>query len=242
MDRPFDGWEVTAVNLAEHARNPIHTDAGARAQGFPGALVAGVSVYAYLTHLPAAAWGAAWVGGGGAEVRFGQPVFAGDRLRCAATGDGSGGAIPIAGSVAGSVRATARVWTDARPPSDPRPGEGLQPLETELGPERADAGRRLGDDLALYDDGLVHPETWLDLANSIVHRQLARGSWIHTRSVVRHHSTATVGEIAHLDAVVVDRFDTRSGERAILDVAVSVDGRPVATIEHEALVALTRSG
>ena len=43
-------WTVTARNLAHHARNPIHTDAGAQAQGFPRALVAGVTTYAYLTH------------------------------------------------------------------------------------------------------------------------------------------------------------------------------------------------
>jgi len=48
-------WTVTAQNLAEHARNPIHTDAGAQAAGFPRALVAGVTTYAYLTHPIAAA-------------------------------------------------------------------------------------------------------------------------------------------------------------------------------------------
>ena len=41
---------VVARNLPEHARNAIHTDAGARAQGFPRALVAGVTTYAYLVH------------------------------------------------------------------------------------------------------------------------------------------------------------------------------------------------
>jgi hypothetical protein len=32
-------WIVTARNLEHHARNPIHTDEGAQAQGFPRALV-----------------------------------------------------------------------------------------------------------------------------------------------------------------------------------------------------------
>lgn len=75
-------WTVEAVNLPEHADNPIHTDAGARAAGFPGALVAGITVYAYLTHVPASASGAAWVGGGRGEVRFLSPIFDGDTVAC----------------------------------------------------------------------------------------------------------------------------------------------------------------
>ena len=44
--------------------------------------------------------------------------------------------------------------------------------------------------------------------------------------------------IATIDAVVVDRFETRMGERAMLDVSIHVDGRPVATLEHEAIVSV----
>src|SRR5680860_163226 len=63
-------WVVRARNLPEHAGNPIHTDAGARAEGFPSALVAGVTTYAYLTHPLVAAWGLDWLTRGGGEVRF----------------------------------------------------------------------------------------------------------------------------------------------------------------------------
>ena len=76
-------WTVRARNLPEHARNPIHTDAGAQAAGFPRALVAGVTTYAYLTHPVVAAWGESWLGGGAAEVRFRRPLFDGDDVRCA---------------------------------------------------------------------------------------------------------------------------------------------------------------
>ena len=44
-------WSVKAQNLPEHARNPIHTDAGAQAAGFPRALVAGVTTSVSYTHL-----------------------------------------------------------------------------------------------------------------------------------------------------------------------------------------------
>ena len=42
---------------------------------FQAALVAGVTVYAYLCHLPLVTHGLAWVQHGGGEVRFKQPVF-----------------------------------------------------------------------------------------------------------------------------------------------------------------------
>ena len=78
---------VVARNLPEHARNAIHTDAGARAQGFPRALVAGVTTYAYLVHPAIDAWGLDWVAHGGGEVRFRRPVFDGDTVRCVPTPD-----------------------------------------------------------------------------------------------------------------------------------------------------------
>ena len=49
---PLRDHQVVAQNLPEHARNPIHTDEGARAAGFDRALVAGVTTYAYLANVP----------------------------------------------------------------------------------------------------------------------------------------------------------------------------------------------
>ena len=59
-------WPVVARNLSEHSSNPIHPDAGAQAAGFPAALVAGVTTYAYLTHPIVAAWGRDGLEHGGA--------------------------------------------------------------------------------------------------------------------------------------------------------------------------------
>src|SRR6201999_1262114 len=63
--------------------NRIHDDATARRFGFRGGLVPGVDVYAYLVHLPAAAWGRPWVGGGALPARFEQPVYDGDSVHVA---------------------------------------------------------------------------------------------------------------------------------------------------------------
>ncbi|MEO1061451.1 MAG: hypothetical protein AAFZ07_08530 [Actinomycetota bacterium] len=225
--------DVTALNLPEHARNPIHTDAGAVAAGFPAALVAGVSTYAYLTHVPMAAWGLDWVASGGAEVRFELPVFDRDRLRCVVAGQ------EVRATVDGSVRATAQLWREAAPVPPSRDGDALEPYVVELGPEWVGLAARLGDPQPVLEaEGIVHPGAWPDLANQVVHRQLARGAWIHTRSRIQHHALAHLGGRAELTSTVVDRFRTRTGERAVLDVLVRVDGEVVASIEHEAIVAL----
>ena len=49
-DTELTHWSTRAINLPDHANNLIHTDEGARAAGFPGALVAGATIYAYMTH------------------------------------------------------------------------------------------------------------------------------------------------------------------------------------------------
>jgi acyl dehydratase len=79
---------------------------------------------------------------------------------------------------------------------------------------------------------------WVGLANHVVAANLVHGPWIHLRSAIRHHGLAPAGSLADVHAVVVDRFRRRSGERAIVDVVIEIDGRPVASLEHEAIVAL----
>jgi hypothetical protein len=235
-------WSIVAQNLPEHARNPIHTDSGAQAAGFARALVAGVTTYAYLTHPVVVAWGEDWLASGGGEVRFRSPVFQDDHLDLVpASVDGD---VMIDARVGDDLAlATFRAVRDSGAPPSMRSGEVLRTrqiaLDGELG---AEYGVRAGDDLDVFVRlGLVHPAVWPALANHIVHVDVARGAWIHTRSIIRHHGIARAGATATVHAVVVERFD-RSGERAVLDVRIDVDGRPVATLEHEAIIALARSG
>ena len=90
-----DLWSIVAQNLPEHARNPIHTDEGAQAAGFPRALVAGVTTYAYMTHPIVAAWGLDWLKCGGGEFRFRKPVFDKDVVTCEPTDIGDGVRIDV---------------------------------------------------------------------------------------------------------------------------------------------------
>ncbi|MEZ5218199.1 MAG: MaoC/PaaZ C-terminal domain-containing protein [Ilumatobacteraceae bacterium] len=235
-------WTVTALNLPEHARNAIHTDAGAQAAGFPKALVAGVTTYAYLAHPPAAAWGLDWVRTGGGEVRFLAPVFEGDEIECRP----ERGVVGAFSDRQPGPHATFEpVPAGTYGPDAPslRDGEALPDevvrLTDELGPEY---GLRCGDDLGLFVEAqVVHPAVWPAIGNRITHAHVVRGSWIHTRSIIRHHALAHEGDTATVRSRVVRRFQTTTGERAVLDLVIEVDGRPIASLEHEAIVALNAS-
>jgi len=227
-------WSVTAVNLPEHADNPIHTDAGARAAGFSGALVAGVTTYAAMTHVPATAWGREWISGGGAAVRFRHPILDGETIDCVVDDDRR-----VTAEVDGGVRVEADFVTAARDPIVHRSGEPLRPIEFLLDASWSDYGLRSGDDSPIYaEDGIAHPSSWPRVANQFCHEQLVTGSWIHVRSRIAHLGTAPIGAEIRAVADVIERVDSRAGERAILDVHITADGADVAAIEHEAIISL----
>jgi hypothetical protein len=234
MTIELDAWSTVAVNLAEHADNAIHTDIGARAAGFPSALVAGVTVYAYMTHVPAAAWGREWLAGGGGHVRFRSPVLEGDIVNFVPTN----GAVET--QVDGATRSTCFVsLVGATPPKCTGQGEHLDPISFVADQTWNDYAWRAGDDLAIYaDEQVVHPVTWMRVANDFFHTQMVSGSWIHVRSHLQHLGVASVGAQIDATAVVIERFDSRAGKRAILDVAINADGSPVARYEHEAIIEL----
>ena len=250
----LEQWRVTARNLAEHAVNPIHTDDGAQAAGFPRALVAGVTTYAYLTHPVVSAWGHDWLSGGSAHVRFRAPVFLDDVVLCSPSAEGvrvgSGDGADCAdnhATVSALVDGEARVTVDARrvdgsPPEPPRSGEALRTRHVLLEGEFGDQyGLRAGDDLDFYTRlGVVHPAVWPALANHLVHTEVANGSWIHTSSAIRHHAVGRVGGTADISAVVVRRLESAAGVRAVLDVRIEIEGTLVATLEHHAIVDMTR--
>lgn len=234
-------WSVVAQNLPEHAHNRIHTDDGAREFGFPAALVAGVTTYAYQCHPLLEAWGTHWAARGGCELRLRSPVFQDDRVRCIPR-SGEDGTVIVDAVVddESNPRAVVRAWhTDPRVPVE-RPGDDLPVYEFTLdelhGP---DYSMRAGDNLdLLVREGIVHPAVWPSLANGIFAKELVRGSWIHTRSRITHLGVAYAGATVRIRSRVVERF-VRRGERAIVDLFIEADGNPVAAIEHEAIIDLT---
>jgi len=237
-------WSIVARNLPEHARNPIHTDAGARAAGFNRALVAGVTTYAYCCHPIIERLGLDWVASGQAEVRFRAPVDDGSRLWIPVE-DRPDGGLDVAVVCDGVGRPVVEVsaWRHHRGVGDQRPGEQLTEVTVRLdGEYGADYAARAGDEQSVCEDaGVVHPAVWPALANFVFHNQLARGSWIHTRSVVRHGALAPAGAEAVVSTTVLRRF-RRRGERVVAEVVVRIEGTIVATVEHEAIIDLAEPG
>jgi MaoC like domain len=259
-------WSIVARNLPEHANNAIHTDEGARDAGFEKALVAGVTSYGYCLHPVIEHFGLSWLGTGEAEVRFRSPVFDGDLVSFplvdltanpaqdpAQDSDQDPSQDPAQDPSEVSVEARAArldrplvmvsAWNKHRPTpypaTTPRPGEQLQTVHVKLeGEYGSQYALRSGnqDDLCAKAS-LVHPGVWPALGNYVFHRQLARGSWIHTRSIVRQFAAVADGAEAEISSTVVERFQ-RGGERAVVDVIIRVHGRVVAAIEHEAIVDL----
>jgi acyl dehydratase len=232
----MEAWSTRAVNLVEHADNPVHTDAGARAAGYPAAIVAGTTVYAYLCHPPFAAWGDRWLAAGGGEVHFHRPVFADDLVDCVPDDDGD--IAWVEARVGGELRARFAAWEEA-PAVVVRSGTELAGIDTELVEAYADYGLRVGDDEVEFSRrGIAHPATWIALANRIFLANLVDGAWVHTRSRVHHRAIAPIGAPVRVAATLVDTFSTRAGERAVVDVVIHVDGSVAAIVEHEALIRL----
>ena len=80
MNEPLPTYRVKARNVSSTGENAIHDDETARRYGFPGGLVPGVMVYAYMTQPLVAAFGSAWLARGTAGVRFVRPVLDGEEL------------------------------------------------------------------------------------------------------------------------------------------------------------------
>src|SRR5688500_14427801 len=78
-------FHVHAKTHSHASENKIHDDDVARRFGFRGGLVPGVEVYAYMTHLPVARWGVAWLERGTADCRFATPVYDGKLVNVSAT-------------------------------------------------------------------------------------------------------------------------------------------------------------
>ncbi len=76
------------------------------------------------------------------------------------------------------------------------------------------------------------------LANRVFKLQLVTGAWVHTRSRIRHLGVARPGDTVNIESYLIDRFSSRAGERALVDVRMSIEGKLVAAVEHEAIVAL----
>lgn len=234
-------WSVHAKNLPEHSRNPIHTDKGGKAAGFDGALVAGVTVYAYLTNPILTLWGVDWLREGSSVVEFKSPVLADELVECVTVLNEM--SLNVDATVNDQIRAQCAASME-KPTPNTSHDSSIELLETEeihLDDEWSDYGQRAGDDHTIYSElGVIHPAIWPSLANYVVEKNLVNGAWVHTRSKISHHGLVQIGSVATVESRVINRFETRTGNRAVVDVSISVDGEKVVDVEHEAIISLNK--
>ena len=254
-------YRVQACNLSAASENKIHDDDVARRFGFRGGLVPGVEVYAYMTHLPAARWGSAWLERGTAECRFLKPVYDGKLVTVNA--NETGGALTLTLESEGEACANGSAALSDTADSTPGIPEGPAPPPADERPEAAEAtlpvGRALvshplqltqeylrqyladiGETEPLYArEELAHPALFLRLSNSALKDNVRLGPWIHVGSSIRHCGLARTGETLAARAIVAANY-ARKGHRFVeLDVVVVADGtRPVARVRHTAIYRL----
>jgi hypothetical protein len=84
-------WQGEAFNQVPESENRIHSDEIARAYGFRGGLVPGVTVSAYLCHPAVEAWGLDWLARGRARAVVSTPLYDRKRFRVELTDTSASG-------------------------------------------------------------------------------------------------------------------------------------------------------
>ncbi|MGB9365483.1 MAG: hypothetical protein WCE79_05680 [Xanthobacteraceae bacterium] len=250
-------YEVRAHNGAAASENKIHDDTVAQRFGFRGALVPGVAVFAYMTHLPVARWGRAFLERGVADCRFLKPVYDGEMVRVTAESDGDGLALLVESGEERCATGHAAMPAPREAPAIDSLPAGVPPAERPKASEESlGVGRALGiapfvadramlsaylDEIRetepLYRaEGLVHPGQMLRLANFALLQNVVLGPWIHVGSTIRFHAAARAGEELALRARITSNTMNKGHAIVAFDALVVADGvRAVAEIGHSAI-------
>lgn len=136
---------VRARNTAPDSDNPIHTEE-AKAHGFRGGIVPGLTLYNYATRPLVERWGTEWLDDGELGMRFSRPVYDGEQLDVRVTeSDAAADGVDV--SIVdsdGNVRASGAARRRGRVPRpqacDFPAGERPDPLPIATSEELADAG------------------------------------------------------------------------------------------------------
>lgn len=248
---------VHAYNLAKNSENKMHDDSVARRFGFQGGLVPGVDVFAYMSHMPVAKWGRAFLERGLMDGRFLKPVYDGEMA--VVTAEEADGSIAIKVESRGELCAIghASMPSDAAnvslddfksvPPVSARmavdahsyqEGKWLGIPPFTLGKAAApDYLRDIRETDPLYArDGIVHTGTLLRTLNWALMENAILGPWIHVGSTIRYLAAASVEDELTVRAKVTSNYERKGHKFVELDGLIVANGKtPVAHCQHVAI-------
>lgn len=241
--------------------NPVHAGAFARALGFAGPLVGGVTVWGWAVPAILETLGAAWLDRGWARFRFRRPVHPGDALTIALTpvadgihglgmtnGDGVdcvvGEVGPGANAALLGFRPPARM--DPMPAPEPRSplrldpalaGRDWMPMAVDAAPETlrayVRASHRTDDVRFAGERPRLHPAWLAARAEALMRHNFAIASSIHTQSEVEFTGPAPAGGEVAVGGRCCSVYERKGRPFVEFDCLVrGPDGRDLARIRH----------
>jgi acyl dehydratase len=244
-------WLARPRNLSDEG---IHSDEAARRLGFAGGFVPGVSLYAHVV-AELLRQGADWLCEGSVAYRFRRPVYDGEEVRFAVDAD----SFAITPRDDGAdVRASGQLsLTDAvpevprrRPVTPDRAALGDRgqigvPLQIRVTPrpERIEAALAASGEFDWREGErtLLPVSLWLNPID-LVRAHYEAAVTIHVGGRVWHHAPVYVGETVVKRGAITGFEERRGNSLVTFLVAIeTVEGRPVATVEHTSVYALARA-
>jgi acyl dehydratase len=248
---------VAAYNLAKKSENKMHDDAVARWFGFEGGLVPGVEVCGYMSHMPVAKWGRAFLERGLMDGRFIKPIYDGEIAIVTAEEADDGLAIKVEsrGEVCASGRATLKttapkpmladfpyvVAVEKRAPVDANSYPAGRWLGISPYTPGIDAARDYLTDVrethAIFaSEKIIHPGMLLRTMNWVLMQNAILGPWIHVGSTIQHLNVASVTDEITVRAKVTDNYERKGHKFVKLDgLIVANSTTPIARCEHIAI-------
>lgn len=245
---------VSAINLAKNSENRMHDDSVAKKFGFRGGLVPGVDVFAYMSHMPVAKWGRAFLERGLMDGRFLKPVYDGEMALVIAEENGDGIAIKVESRGELCATGTASMpssqetislddFQNVPPVTTRAPVDANSYCEgTWLGIPPYTMGRAalpdylrdIGESDSLYvHDGLVHSGNLLRMLNWALMENAILGPWIHVGSTIRYLGAASVDDELTLRAKVTGNYERKGHKFVDLDGLIVAGGKtPIAHVQH----------
>lgn len=242
-----------ARNFSVNTENRIHSDEVAARFGFEGGLVPGAAVFGHMTHPLVDSLGPDWLAGWQVSVRFFKPAYDGDELTvtCDIADDTHTVRCHGRGILLAELR-TRPLEPDGKPallepgpPVDHRPEIAWDNLAVgepfpawTWSPDavaNAESAAQVGDGLAWYRRGVLHPHAILGTANQAFIRRYVLPAWIHVGSVVRFRRLLRVGDEIEVRTVPTRKWRRKGHEFVDLGIAYIVNGEVATEIEHTSI-------